>query len=176
MAEFVDACTKHVREAADLLLDAWSGGSFATYDYFYAQYLFAASSVLCLTALLGVPGHAEDADRFEAAFDVLTQLKASGHLAAAEFHRHVEAIRADLANLDARLLGGGGGDQMLQAGAANDGGAASAYTGALLETLPLLSCPQDGVPREGGSLHFIDDYMFSDILQGMYWSGTGNGF
>ncbi|KAF7557809.1 hypothetical protein G7Z17_g449 [Cylindrodendrum hubeiense] len=79
-----------------LLTDNWIDGSFATFDYFYTEYLFSALTVLAVSSLLDAKDSRSDKESFQEAARFLSQLKDAGSFAAQEYCRHVDAIKAAL--------------------------------------------------------------------------------
>lgn len=89
----VEACVRCARHSCRLLTECWIEGSFATFDYFYTQYLFSALIVLAASSLINGKESRNDREQFEEAADLLLQLKDGGNYTAQEFYRHVEALR-----------------------------------------------------------------------------------
>lgn len=62
------------------------------FDFFYTQYLFSAATILAISTLLHGKDRQSDEDQFEVTVSFLVQLQDNGNYAAAEFHKHIEAI------------------------------------------------------------------------------------
>ncbi|KAL8408246.1 hypothetical protein RB594_006881 [Gaeumannomyces avenae] len=101
-----DACIRSARHSVQLLKEAWIDGSFATFNYFYSQYMFSAATVMAVSSLL--PSGADngsDGEHFEAAASILNQVKNNGSFAGREWCRHVDAIKTALAEARLRKAG-----------------------------------------------------------------------
>lgn len=151
-----------------MLTDGWVDGSFPTLDCFCSQYLFSATTIIAISNLLNSKEkRGEDAEQFDAALDILSQLRATGHLAAKEFCQHFEAIKMAMNDLpeDRRIFG-----------------ASEVHTDPLrtyavqdVDSDPAsLSMPgpslQELLMQPSLDLQFIDDTMYQDVQQGLYWS------
>ncbi|KAF5538965.1 positive activator of transcription [Fusarium phyllophilum] len=88
-----EACIRCARHSCRLLIDCWIDGSFATFDYFYTQYLFSSATVLAISSLIDGKECRSDKEQFESAAQFLHQLKENGNFAAEEFCRHVDAMK-----------------------------------------------------------------------------------
>ncbi|TIC95126.1 putative transcriptional regulatory protein C3C7.04 [Colletotrichum higginsianum] len=101
-----ETCIRCARHSCRLLTECWIDGSFATFDYFYTQYLFSAATILAASSLLsGGKEAANDREQFEEAAQFLSQLKDSGNFAAEEFCQHIDAMKATMAAARARRGG-----------------------------------------------------------------------
>lgn len=91
----VDACVQTARHSCLLLTECWINGSFHAYDFFYTQYLFSASTILAISAILprrqDESPH-DDIGGFLNAADFLEQLQRHGNFAAREFHAQALGI------------------------------------------------------------------------------------
>ncbi|GKT41738.1 uncharacterized protein ColSpa_01919 [Colletotrichum spaethianum] len=86
-------------------LDSWIDGSFATFDYFYTQYLFSALTILAASSLLDSPESRNDREAFEESARFLSQLRDAGNFSAQEYCHHVEFLRAELERFYAKRMG-----------------------------------------------------------------------
>lgn len=90
-----DACIQTARHSCLLLTECWMNGSFQAYDFFYTQYLFSASTILAISAILprrqDEPSY-DDIGGFLNAADFLFQLHRLGNFAAQEFHSQTLGI------------------------------------------------------------------------------------
>ncbi|KAI8682070.1 Zn(2)-C6 fungal-type domain-containing protein [Fusarium keratoplasticum] len=164
-----EACVRCARHSCRLLIDCWIDGSFATFDYFYTQYLFAAATVLAISSLLDGKECRSDKEQFESAAQFLAQLKENGNFAAEEFCRHLDAMkvcmaavqsrRGDFTIPDANLIQLDGIDVSQALTAANPTAGMALSEPSLQELLsqPVLD------------LQFIDASMYHDGSQGLYW-------
>ncbi|KXH54166.1 fungal specific transcription factor, partial [Colletotrichum salicis] len=108
-----EACIRCARHSIRLLTDSWIDGSFATFDYFYTQYLFSALTILAASSLLqdshGAVGGAgapnDDKEAFEESVRFLSQLRDAGNFAAQEYCHHVDVMRAELDRFYAKRTG-----------------------------------------------------------------------
>ncbi|KAL4972769.1 fungal-specific transcription factor domain-containing protein [Aspergillus desertorum] len=87
-----ETCIRCARHSCSLLIESWTNGSFMVFDFFYTQYLFSAATVLAISTLLHGKDSRSDEEQFELAVGFLLQLRDNGNHAAAEFHKHIEAI------------------------------------------------------------------------------------
>lgn len=164
-----EACVRCARHSCRLLIECWIDGSFATFDYFYTQYLFAAATVLAISSLLDGKECRSDKEQFESAAQFLAQLKENGNFAAEEFCRHLDAMkvcmaavqsrRGDFTIPDANLIQLDGIDVSQALTAANPTAGMALSEPSLQELLsqPVLD------------LQFIDASMYHDGSQGLYW-------
>lgn len=90
------ACVRCARRSYCLLTDSWINGSFPTFDYTFAQYLFSASIILAISSICHVDDCQSDGDDFESAAQILRQLDQNGNFAAKEFSQHIDAIKTVL--------------------------------------------------------------------------------
>ncbi|KAJ3954945.1 hypothetical protein N0V92_008530 [Colletotrichum tropicale] len=100
-----EACIRCARHSCRLLTECWIDGSFATFDYFYTQYLFSASTILAISSLLNGKESQNDREQFEEAAQFLSQLRDNGNFAAGEFCQHIDAMKAMMAAAHARRGG-----------------------------------------------------------------------
>ncbi|RSL56435.1 hypothetical protein CEP54_008854 [Fusarium duplospermum] len=165
-----EACVRCARHSCRLLIDCWIDGSFATFDYFYTQYLFAAATVLAISSLLDGKECRSDKEQFESAAQFLAQLKENGNFAAEEFCRHLDAMKVCMAAVqsrrgdftplpDANLIQLDGIDVSQALAGANPTAGMALSEPSLQELLsqPVLD------------LQFIDASMYHDGSQGLYW-------
>ncbi|KAF4980540.1 hypothetical protein FZEAL_3475 [Fusarium zealandicum] len=166
-----EACVRCARHSCRLLIDCWIDGAFATFDYFYTQYLFAAATVLAISSLLDGKECRSDKEQFESAAQFLAQLKENGNFAAEEFCRHIDAMKVTMAALQSRR-----GDftipetatNLIQLGGLDVG---PAFTGTNPTAGMALSEPslQELLSQPVLDLQFIDASMYHDVSQGLYW-------
>lgn len=173
-----DACAHAARHSCMLLTECWIQGSFHAYDFFYTQYLFSASTILAISAILSRRGHDElhhdDLGRFNSAVDFLDQLQRHGNFAAREFHTQVQSIISSVLEPLGMITKQLGGHDL----ATNDA-----------DTAPSLSLPifdpavsvttdeqvfrtfllQDFLTEENLDLSFLDNMIMDDGNQGLYW-------
>lgn len=95
-----ETCIQCSRHSYRLLTEAWIHGSFAVFDYFNAQYLFSAATVLAISSLLGSNNSRNDGECFDNAAELLGQLGQNGNLAAKELSQNFEAIKQSMAAVD----------------------------------------------------------------------------
>ncbi|TDZ20293.1 putative transcriptional regulatory protein [Colletotrichum orbiculare MAFF 240422] len=100
-----EACIRCARHSVRLLTDSWIDGSFATFDYFYTQYLFSALTILGASSLLEGPESRGDREAFEESARFLSQLRDAGNYAAQEYCHHVDVMKADLEAFHAKRMG-----------------------------------------------------------------------
>ncbi|KAK1636158.1 fungal-specific transcription factor domain-containing protein [Colletotrichum phormii] len=103
-----EACIRCARHSIRLLTDSWIDGSFATFDYFYTQYLFSALTILAASSLLQDSHGAapnDDKEAFEESVRFLSQLRDAGNFAAQEYCHHVDVMRAELDRFYAKRTG-----------------------------------------------------------------------
>ncbi|RSL47265.1 hypothetical protein CEP53_009999 [Fusarium sp. AF-6] len=165
-----EACVRCARHSCRLLIECWIDGSFATFDYFYTQYLFAAATVLAISSLLDGKECRSDKEQFESAAQFLAQLKENGNFAAEEFCRHLDAMKVCMAAVQARR-----GDfaplpdaNLIQLDGID---VSQALTGANPTAGMALSEPslQELLSQPVLDLQFIDASMYHDGSQGLYW-------
>ncbi|KDN61626.1 putative fungal specific transcription factor [Colletotrichum sublineola] len=100
-----EACIRCARHSVRVLTDSWIDGSFATFDYFYTQYLFSALTILAASSLLDGPESRSDREAFEESARFLSQLRDAGNFAAKEYCRHADVLRAELEGFYAKRMG-----------------------------------------------------------------------
>ncbi|KAJ0322464.1 hypothetical protein COL5a_008694 [Colletotrichum fioriniae] len=108
-----EACIRCARHSIRLLTESWIDGSFATFDYFYTQYLFSALTILAASSLLqdgngpgaGTGAPNDDKEAFEESVRFLSQLRDAGNFAAMEYCHHVDEMRAELDRFYAKRMG-----------------------------------------------------------------------
>lgn len=152
-----------------LLTAGWVDGSFPTLDCFCSQHLFSATTIIAISNLLNSKEKSgEDAEQFDAALDILSQLRASGQLAAKEFCQHFEAIKTAMNDLpaDRRIFGASEVQKIatLPTDATQD---AAPDPASLNIQGPSL---QELLMQPSLDLQFIDDTLYQDVSQGLYWS------
>ncbi|CAI6025996.1 unnamed protein product [Clonostachys chloroleuca] len=176
-ASLAEACSRCARESLNLLTERWVDGSFPTFDYFYPQYLFSAGTIVAVSSLLprSKDKSEKDSEQFDSAIDVLMELRDSGHLAAAEFCQHFEAIKILTDNLSATRGDPDEPPSILKNLTAFN----SPPTATALAINPVVT-PGNTASLPGQSLQellmppsldleFIDSTLFQDISQGLYW-------
>lgn len=125
-----EACIRSARHSVQLLKEAWIDGSFATFNYFFAQYLFSAATVLAISSLLPKgKENASDEDQFEAAASILYQIRDSGSFAGREFCRHIDAIKTAVEEARRRQAGRSAGLAQPGLDASGNGGTATGERG-----------------------------------------------
>lgn len=67
--------------------------------FFYTQYLFSASTVLGIAALIGKERLQQDLESLEVTSKLLTELQAGGNFAAQEYSPHIDRIIATIISL-----------------------------------------------------------------------------
>jgi proline utilization trans-activator len=95
--KIAQTCVQCSRHSFRLLSELWIEGGFAIFDYFYTQYLFSAATILAVSALSDIGAERNDADDFETAIQMLSQLAQSGNTGAKEFCLHIDAIKISMA-------------------------------------------------------------------------------
>ncbi|CCF35893.1 fungal specific transcription factor [Colletotrichum higginsianum] len=100
-----EACIRCARHSVRLLTDSWIDGSFATFDYFYTQYLFSALTILAASSMLDGPESRSDREAFEESAKFLSQLGDAGNFAAQEYCHHVDVMRAEIERFYAKRMG-----------------------------------------------------------------------
>ncbi|KAK1978299.1 fungal-specific transcription factor domain-containing protein [Colletotrichum cereale] len=172
-----ETCIRCARHSCRLLTECWIDGSFATFDYFFTQYLFSAATVLAVSSLLDGKESHNDREQFEEAAQFLSQLKDNGNYAAEEFCQHIDAMKRTMAAAQARRGGyAAEGDT-----AAAMPSAAPAFTDAVTlgqsfqaqnTTAGMaLNEPslQELLAQPVLDLQFIDASIYNDGAQGLYW-------
>ncbi|KAK2054377.1 fungal-specific transcription factor domain-containing protein [Colletotrichum caudatum] len=172
-----ETCIRCARHSCRLLTECWIDGSFATFDYFFTQYLFSAATVLAVSSLLNGKESQNDREQFEEAALFLSQLKDNGNYAAEEFCQHIDAMKKTMAAAQARRGG---------YAAEGDTSAAMpsttpAFTDAMTPNQPFqtqhttggmaLNEPslQELLAQPLLDLQFIDASIHDDGAQGLYW-------
>lgn len=167
-------CAAAAQESIGLLQECWLEGSFATFDHIYAQYLFSDAVVLSMSTLLDKVDVSSSVDqqrgRLEYAREVLQELSSSGHLAAVEWYRKIEAIRSATLELESRRQTSVGAMRVPQWKQTSDGLA----TGSESSTTQEASSDQVSYLGRVASefnldLQYMDDMLSQDISQGLYW-------
>ncbi|KAK1975138.1 fungal-specific transcription factor domain-containing protein [Colletotrichum cereale] len=157
-----EACIRCARHSVRLLTDSWIDGSFATFDYFYTQYLFSALTVLAASSLLDGPESRADREAFEESARFLSQLRDAGNFAAQEYCHHADVLRAELERFYAKRMG------LPEASRAppQSGPALPAHTTAgMALTEPSL---EELLAQPVLDLQFLEASFYND-LQGLYW-------
>ncbi|KAF5660121.1 transcription activator [Fusarium heterosporum] len=162
-----EACVRCARHSCRLLIDCWVDGSFATFDYFYTQYLFSAATVLAISSLIDSKECRSDKEQFESAAQFLTQLKENGNFSAEEFCRHLDAMKVCMTAVEARR----GNYDVSNAGlmpleGIDVGPAFANATAGMALSEPSL---QELLSQPVLDLQFIDASMYHDGSQGLYW-------
>nr|XP_036577946.1 fungal specific transcription factor domain-containing protein [Colletotrichum truncatum]KAF6785076.1 fungal specific transcription factor domain-containing protein [Colletotrichum truncatum] len=176
-----EACIRCARHSIRLLTDSWIDGSFATFDYFYTQYLFSALTILAASSLLNGPESRSDREAFEESARFLSQLRDAGNFAAQEYCHHVDVMKADLEKFCAKRMGleselpgppGGLGENpprlLGPATSANFGPAPmlpAHTTGGMALAEPSL---EELLAQPVLDLQFLEASFYDD-LQGLYW-------
>ncbi|KAG8356141.1 hypothetical protein FVEN_g6006 [Fusarium venenatum] len=170
-----EACVRCARHSCRLLIECWIDGSFATFDYFYTQYLFAAATVLAISSLIDGKESRSDKEQFESAAQFLAQLKENGNFAAEEFCRHIDAMKVCMVTRQGQFAP----DAVIQQFDGIDVGGFSNPTAGMALSEPSL---QELLSQPVLDLQFIDASMYQDGAQGLYWpdispeSWTTNGW
>nr|XP_036587178.1 C6 transcription factor [Colletotrichum truncatum]KAF6797909.1 C6 transcription factor [Colletotrichum truncatum] len=172
-----EACIRCARHSCRLLTECWIDGSFATFDYFYTQYLFSAATILAVSSLLNGKDSHNDREQFEEAAQFLSQLRDNGNFAAGEFCQHIDAMKAMMAAANARRGGypvAGDTSTLLNEAAATFGDAINIgqpfttqnTTAGMAIAEPSL---QELLAQPILDLQFIDASIYNDGAQGLYW-------
>ncbi|KAI6782178.1 uncharacterized protein J7T54_002415 [Emericellopsis cladophorae] len=177
-----ETCIRCARHSIRLLTEAWVDGTFATFDFFYTQYLFSALLVLAVSSLLGTKESACDRDAFEDAASFLEQLKEAGNFAAHEFWHHVDATKAVLDAMHSKRSATETGHSLAQTagagigeGATSQGGMtpapyfapeAAPTTAGMALTEPSL---QQLLAQPSLDLQFLEGSVYDQYSQGLYW-------
>jgi hypothetical protein len=156
-------------------------GTFATFDFFYTQYLFSALLVLAVSSLLGTKESACDRDAFEDAAQFLEQLKEAGNFAAHEFWHHVDATKTVLDAMHDKRSSDGMNNSYSQGVGAGVGEAANQ---ANMTPAPYIA--SEAAPTTAGmalnepslqqllaqpslDLQFLEGSVYDQYSQGLYW-------
>ncbi|KAF5025161.1 hypothetical protein F66182_2737 [Fusarium sp. NRRL 66182] len=164
-----EACVRCARHSCRLLIECWIDGSFATFDYFYTQYLFTAATILAISSLIDSKECRSDKEQFESAAQFLAQLKENGNFSAEEFCRHIDATKVCMSAIQTRrgqfAIPDG---SLLQLDGMDVG---PALTGTNPTAGMALSEPslQEILSQPVLDLQFIDASMYHDGSQGLYW-------
>ncbi|KAK2048124.1 fungal-specific transcription factor [Colletotrichum somersetense] len=164
-----EACVRCARHSVRLLTDSWIDGSFATFDYFYTQYLFSALTVLAASSLLDGPGGGRgrgDGEAFEESARFLSQLGDAGNFAAREYRHHADVLRAEIEGFRAKRMG----LPEAAVAAVREAAAAAAAlpshaTAGMALTEPSL---EELLAQPVLDLQFLEASFYDD-LQGLYW-------
>ncbi|KAF6838629.1 fungal specific transcription factor domain-containing protein [Colletotrichum plurivorum] len=176
-----EACIRCARFSIRLLTNSWIDGSFATFDYFYTQYLFSALTILAASSLLDGPESRSDREAFEESARFLSQLRDAGNFAAQEYCHHVEVMKEDVEKVWAKRMGLDSGMPELRglgdsASSRLPGPTASAYLGpapmlpahttaGMALTEPSL---EELLAQPVLDLQFLEASFYDD-MQGLYW-------
>lgn len=185
-----EACIRCARHSIRLLTDSWIDGSFATFDYFYTEYLFSALTILAASSLLDGPECRSDREAFEESARFLSQLRDAGNFAAQEYCHHVEVMKEEVEKVYAKRMGldaGMPGLQGLGETASTSSrlpgsstAAAAAASSAYLGTAPMLPAHRTAgmalaepsleelLAQPVLDLQFLDASFYDD-MQGLYW-------
>ncbi|KAG7059657.1 hypothetical protein JMJ78_0014946 [Colletotrichum scovillei] len=156
----------------------WIDGSFATFDYFYTQYLFSAATILAASSLLSGKESHNDREQFEEAAQFLSQLKDNGNYAAEEFCHHIDAMKPTMAAAHVRrgdfAVAGDSAALLNDTTAAftdaavnlNQPFAEQNTTAGMALNEPSL---QELLAQPLLDLQFIDASIYNDGAQGLYW-------
>jgi proline utilization trans-activator len=180
-----EACIRCARSSCHILNESWIQGSFPTFDHLLTQYLFSALTALAISSLLGDKdnNNIHDREQFEAAAQILAQLKDGGNFAAQEFYKHVEAINTIMGRAQAKRQGTtlqtslgspvpDGEQQPLTAHAAarqprqTDWDAVQVETAEMALAEPSL---QELLTQPVADLQFLESLELFDDSQGLYW-------
>ncbi|KAH7009938.1 fungal-specific transcription factor domain-containing protein [Ilyonectria destructans] len=167
-----EACVRCARHSCRLLIECWIDGSFATFDYFYTQYLFSAATVLAISSLLDGKDCRNDREQFESSVQFLEQLRETGNFAAGEFCQHTDAMKVTMAAAQARrgdFSIPGGTPALMDGsslGALDVGAAFAGATAGMALSEPSL---QELLSQPVLDLQFINASMYQDESQGLYW-------
>lgn len=146
-----------------MLVQAWISGSFFIFDYFYAQYLFSAITVLAMSRVLKGQDGNTDGEDFEVGIQFLDELKQNGNFGAIDFCRHTDALQLALHTFRAKTENN---SQDIQAPVSLSSGTALPD-----ETLDYNASLQEFLAQPDLDLSFMD--MNSDELQGMPFPEIG---
>ncbi|EXF82076.1 fungal specific transcription factor [Colletotrichum fioriniae PJ7] len=173
-----ETCIRCARHTCRLLTECWIDGSFATFDYFYTQYLFSAATILAASSLLSGKESHNDREQFEEAAQFLSQLKDNGNYAAEEFCHHIDAMKPTMAAAHVRR-----GDFAV---AGDSTALLNDTTAAFTDTAVNVNQPfaeqnttagmalnepslQELLAQPLLDLQFIDASIYNDGAQGLYW-------
>ncbi|KXH26075.1 fungal specific transcription factor domain-containing protein [Colletotrichum nymphaeae SA-01] len=173
-----ETCIRCARHTCRLLTECWIDGSFATFDYFYTQYLFSAATILAASSLLSGKESHNDREQFEEAAQFLSQLKDNGNYAAEEFCHHIDAMKPTMAAAHVRrgdfAVAGDSAALLNDTTAAftdaavnlNQPFAEQNTTAGMALNEPSL---QELLAQPLLDLQFIDASIYNDGAQGLYW-------
>jgi hypothetical protein len=138
-------------------------------DCFCAQYLFSATTILTISNLMiSNEKRGEDIEQIDAALDILSQLRASGQLSAKEFCQHFEAIKLATNDLpEERRIFGAPDIQQSAPTRTDTNQDVTPDPSGLGMPGPTL---QELLMQPSLDLQFIDDTLYQDVSQGLYWS------
>lgn len=163
------ACATNAEASADLLLECWADGSFATFDYNCVQHLFADSTILAMSNLLKITDASlrGDGGRFDSVCEIMYELSNGGHLGAAEFCRQLETIQSSIVDLNTKRHSLGG---LMPVGPAfqDETPVTGSETDMTSEDATGGSAPGSFLPSSL-DLHCIEDLFSQDMSQGLYW-------
>lgn len=170
-----DACVRCARHSYQMLADSWINGTFTMFDYFHAQYLFTAATILAISSLLKENDSHNDRELFDTAVQFLSQLKEAGNFVAAEFKQHVDAMKLLFAFAEAEMQSRGGDNASIQLPTnrgITSGSSASLFAPQDITADMVLSEPffHDLLEQPIPDLDFIDASLSIDSAQGLYWS------
>jgi proline utilization trans-activator len=86
-----EACIHAARHSNELLTEAYTEGTLATFGYFDAQYIFSSAVVLEIASILN--SHNIDSTLMQSSAHQLQFMAESGNLAAIEFCGHLDAVK-----------------------------------------------------------------------------------
>jgi proline utilization trans-activator len=86
-----EACIHAARHSNELLTEAWTEGTLATFGYFDAQYIFSSAVVLEIASILN--SQSIDSTLMQSSAHQLQFMAESGNLAATEFCGHLDAVK-----------------------------------------------------------------------------------
>lgn len=168
-----EACIRCARQSIQLLTDCWIDGSFATFDYFYTEYLFSALTILAVSGLLDGKDSGSYKDSFHEAARFLSQLKDAGNYVAHEYYRHIEAIRAALETVYTKrkaametLRVTDEADFVSNLPQPSQILSARVTTGGMALNEPSL---QELLAQPVLDLQFLDGFVYDAYSQGLYW-------
>ncbi|TKX23962.1 fungal specific transcription factor domain-containing protein 28 [Elsinoe australis] len=95
---FAETCIRCAKENIRIVTGLWVQGSFSTFAYFYCNYLFSAGVSLGIASLLPLPNTDPESstEGFEFALQTLKHLTDCGNLPAKEFHKNLDALKAQI--------------------------------------------------------------------------------
>ncbi|KAF4549548.1 MFS antiporter-like protein 2 [Elsinoe fawcettii] len=99
---FAETCIRCAKENIRILTGLWVQGSFSTFAYFYSNYLFSAGVTLGVASQLPLSNSDPDTctEGFEFALQTLKHLTDCGNLPAREFHKNLDALKAQIVKYD----------------------------------------------------------------------------